>query len=130
MPRKPSAVKKTKSKRNLLKKKGSIKRRKSRVSHGRNSTRITRKQTEIFNKFIVYLKTEKKEDYIISSKDVYDCVTNPKNNNYSVVKDAIIKFIITEQLDKKPDDFDTSNAIAERLSALVPFDCDDESSSS
>ena len=42
MPRKPSAVKKTKSKRNLLKKKGSIKRRKSRVSHGRNSTRVNR----------------------------------------------------------------------------------------
>ena len=127
MPRKASAVKKTKSKRNLLKKKGSIKRRKSRVSHGRNNRSVD-KVEEIYNKFIVYLKNKK--DYYKSSKDVYDCVTNPKNNNYSVVKDAIIKFIITEQLDKKPDDFDTSNAIAEQLSALVPFDCDDESSSS
>ena len=127
MPRKPSAVKKSKSKRNLLKKKGSIKRRKSRVSHGRNNRSVD-KVEEIYNKFIVYLKNKK--DYYKSSKDVYDCVTNPKNNNYSVVKDAIIKFIITEQLDKKPDDFDTSNAIAEQLSALVPFDCDDESSSS
>ena len=109
MPRKPSAVKKSKSKRNLLKKKGSIKRRKSRVSHGRNSTRSVDKQKEIFNKFVNYLKTEKRENYIISSKDVYDCVTNPKNNNYSVVKDAIINFI-KRAFRQKPEDFDTSNA--------------------
>ena len=127
MPRKPSAVKKSKSKRNLLKKKGSIKRRKSRVSHGRNNRSVD-KVEEIYNKFIVYLKNKK--DYYKSSKDVYDCVTNPKNNNYSVVKDAIINFIKREELDQKPEDFDTSNAIAERLSTLVPFDCDDESSSS
>jgi len=110
------------------KKKGSIKKRKSRTSFGRNNTRINRKHRQIYNKFIEYLKT-KKGNYK-SMKDVYDCVTNPKNSKYSIVKDAIIKFIEKEKLDQKSRDFDTSNAIAEQLSALVPFDCDDESSSS
>ena len=111
------------------KKKGSIKKRKSKTSFGRNNTRINRKQTEIYNKFVNYLKTEKKKDYIISSKDVYDCVTNTKNSNYSVVKDAIINFIIKNELDKKPKDFNTSNVIEESLLDLIPLDCEDESSS-
>ena len=107
------------------KKKGSIKRKKSRVSHGRNSTRVNRKQTAIFNKFVNYLKT-KKGNYK-SMKDEYDCVTNPKNSNYSVVKDAIINFIIKNELDKKPEDFNTSNNIEESLLDFIPFDCENES---
>ena len=58
MPRKQSAIKKNKSKRNLLKKRGSIKRRKSRVSHGRNNRSVD-KVEEIYNKFVVYLKNKK-----------------------------------------------------------------------
>ena len=126
MPRKQSAIKKNKSKRNLLKKRGSIKRRKSRVSHGRNSTSVNRKQ-EIYDNFVHYLKNKK--NFYKSSKDVYDCVTNPKNDNYSVVKDAIIKFITQEHLHTKPRSFNTSNAIEESLLDLIPLDCKDESSS-
>tara|TARA_B100000700_G_C14766485_1_gene724631 strand:+ start:261 stop:602 length:342 start_codon:yes stop_codon:yes gene_type:complete len=107
------------------KKKGLIKRKKSRVSHGRNSTRVNRKQIAIFNKFIDYLKT-KKGNYK-SMKDVYDCVTNTKNRNYSVVKNDIIDFIKREQLDLKPEDFNTSNNIEESLLDFIPFDCKNES---
>ena len=121
MPRKASAVKKTKSKRNLLKKKGSIKRRKSRVSHGRNSTRVNRKQIEIYNNFIDYLKRTKGN--YVHMKEEYDCVTNPINRNYNIVKADIINFIKKQKLDHKPDDFDTSNAIEERLLDLIPLEC-------
>lgn len=107
------------------KKKGSIKNKKSKTSFGRNNTRENRKHRVIFNKFIDYLKT-KKGNYK-SMKDEYDCVTNPKNGNYSVVKDAIIKFIIKNELDKKPDDFNTSNNIEESLLDFIPFDCKTES---
>ena len=107
------------------KKKGSIKNKKSKTSFGRNNTRINRKHREIYNKFIEYLKT-KKGNYK-SMKDEYDCVTNPKNSNYSVVKDAIINFIIKNELDKKPEDFNTSNNIEESLLDFIPFDCKNES---
>lgn len=62
--------------------------------------------------------------------DVYDCVTNPKNSHYNIVKDAIIKFITHEHLHTKPRGFNTSNAIEESLLDFVPFECDDKSSSS
>ena len=108
-----------------LKKKVSIKKRKSKISHGRNSTRVNRKYRKIYNKFIDYLKT-KKGNYK-SMKDEYDCVTNPKNRNYSVVKNDIIDFIKREQLDQKPEDFNTSNNIEESLLDFIPFDCENES---
>ena len=124
MPRKQSAIKKNKSKRNLLKKRGSIKRRKSRVSHGKNNRSVD-KMEEIYNKFIVYLKNIKGN--YVHMKEEYDCVTNPKNSNYSVVKDAIINYISKNELDKKPDDFDTSNNIEESLLDFIPLDCENES---
>ena len=106
------------------KKRGSIKNRKSKTSFGRNNTRVNRKHRVIFNKFIDYLKTKKNK--YTSMKDEYDCVTNPKNSHYTVVKDAIIKFIIDNELDQKPRGFDTSNAIEESLLDLIPLECEKE----
>ena len=117
MPRKQS------KKRGLIKNK---KNRKSKTSFGRNSTRVNRKHTLIYNEFIDYLKNKK--DYYKSSKDVYDCVTNPANNHYTEVKNAIIKFIVKHKLDQKPDDFNKSNIIEESLLDLIPLKCDNESS--
>ena len=106
------------------KKRGSIKNKKSKTSFGRNSTRVNRKHTLIFNKFIDYLKTRKNK--YTSMKDEYDCVTNPKNSHYTVVKDAIIKFIIKNELHQKPRGFDTSNVIEESLLDLIPLECEKE----
>ena len=119
MPRITSS-KSSKSKKNLLKKRGSIKRRKSRVSHGKNNRSVD-KMEEIYNKFIVYLK--KIKGNYVHMKEEYDCVTNPKNDNYSEVKANIIDFIKREHLHKKPEGFDTSNAIEESLLDLIPLKC-------
>ena len=53
-------------------------------------------------------------------KDEYDCVTNQKMV-ITQVKDAIINFIIKNELDKKPNDFDTSNNIEESLCRFYTF---------